>query len=178
MLLHRQRLLTSRPLPRCNNYLPLGRTRHISYLRAAYLTLITPLRVHIRLHFPLILTWRVAIDYRLPTTEVVAATICFSPEPKYILPICRPDLDRAQYERPSYLNLTATTLVKRCSTTINFPPILRPDLAPAQPVHSVNSIVSCRSADQTLIPSNRNASLLDLDRYRRSLQCCSAANVD
>jgi hypothetical protein len=177
MLLRRQRLLTSRPLPRCYPNLPLCQTQHIC-LRAASLTLITPLGVHILLHFSSILTSRVAIGCRLPTTEVAAATVCFSPGPKYILPICRPDLDRAQHERPSYLNLTATTLVKRCSTTINFPPILRPDLDPAQPEHSVNSMVSCRSADQTLIPSNRNASLLDLDRYRRSLQCCSAANVD
>jgi hypothetical protein len=112
------------------------------------------------------------------TTEVAAATVCFSPGPKYILPICRPDLDRAQHERPSYLHLTANTLVKRCSTTINFPPIRRPDLDPAQPEDSVHSIVSCQSADQTLIPSNGHTSLLEIDRYHRSLQCCSVANLN
>jgi hypothetical protein len=141
--------------------------------------LITPL-VLVNLSSSLSFDYDLARRHRLQTftTEVAAATVCFSPGPKYILPICRPDLDRAQHERPSYLHLTANTLVKRCSTTINFPPIRRPDLDPAQPEDSVHSIVSCQSADQTLIPPNGHTSLLEIDRYHRSLQCCSVANLN
>jgi hypothetical protein len=156
MLLRRQRRLTSRPLPRCYPNLTLCQTQHI-YLRAASLTLITPLGVHILLHFPLILTSRVAIGCRLPTTKVAAAIICFSPEPKYILPICRPDLDRAQHDSPSYLNLTATTLVKRCSTTIDYRLSPPKSLLPSF-VSRPDRYISCQSADQTLIaPSSINA---------------------